>query len=113
MKDRLLPFTAVALLIAAWQIAVSTHPDSLIPGPGGAHAEGAFCISLSTMLLKPEPANRQVVSRIVLKRDQRIKLLDELRKMRADIQPTAYGRQTQLPRSGLGDNRRYSTANSA
>jgi hypothetical protein len=33
MKARLLPFTSVALLIAAWQIAVSTHPDSLVPGP--------------------------------------------------------------------------------
>ena len=33
MKARLLPFTSVALLIAVWQIAVSTHPDSLIPGP--------------------------------------------------------------------------------
>src|SRR6266704_3292531 len=33
MKAHLLPFTSVALLIAGWQIAVSTHPDSLIPGP--------------------------------------------------------------------------------
>src|SRR6266446_7551115 len=33
MKTRLLPFTSVVLLIAIWQIAVSTHPDSLIPGP--------------------------------------------------------------------------------
>jgi NitT/TauT family transport system permease protein len=33
MKARLLPFTSVVLLIAIWQIAVSTHPDSLIPGP--------------------------------------------------------------------------------
>src|SRR6266849_1789205 len=33
MKTRLLPFTSVFLLIAIWQIAVSTHADSLIPGP--------------------------------------------------------------------------------
>jgi len=33
MKTRLLPFTSVVLLIVVWQIAVSTHPDSLIPGP--------------------------------------------------------------------------------
>jgi len=33
MKARLLPFTSVAILILAWQIAVSTHPGSLIPGP--------------------------------------------------------------------------------
>src|SRR5437773_858485 len=33
MKARLLPFTSVALLIAAWQIAVSVSPASLIPGP--------------------------------------------------------------------------------
>src|SRR2546427_11088041 len=33
MKTRLLPFTSVVLLIVVWQIAVSAHPDSLIPGP--------------------------------------------------------------------------------
>jgi NitT/TauT family transport system permease protein len=33
MKARLLPFTAVAILIAIWQIAVSSHSGSLIPGP--------------------------------------------------------------------------------
>jgi len=33
MKTRLLPFTSVVLLIVVWQIAVSTHRDSLIPGP--------------------------------------------------------------------------------
>src|SRR5947208_6392889 len=33
MKTRLLPFTSVVLLIVVWQISVSTHPDSLIPGP--------------------------------------------------------------------------------
>ena len=33
MKTRLLPFTSVVLLIVIWQISVSTHPDSLVPGP--------------------------------------------------------------------------------
>jgi NitT/TauT family transport system permease protein len=33
MKTRLLPFTSVVLLIVVWQISVSTHPDSLVPGP--------------------------------------------------------------------------------
>ena len=32
-KARLLPFVSVATLIAIWQVAVSTHSDSLIPGP--------------------------------------------------------------------------------
>jgi len=34
MKARLLPFTSVAILIAAWQIAVSASSATLIPGPG-------------------------------------------------------------------------------
>ena len=33
MKTRLLPFTSVALLIVIWQIAVSSNPGTLIPGP--------------------------------------------------------------------------------
>ena len=33
MYKRLLPFTCVAALIAAWQIAISLNPGSLIPGP--------------------------------------------------------------------------------
>src|SRR5882757_6297372 len=33
MKARLLPFTSVALLIAIWQIAVSSSTSTLIPGP--------------------------------------------------------------------------------
>jgi len=33
MKARLLPFSCVTFLIVIWQVAVSTHPDSLIPGP--------------------------------------------------------------------------------
>src|SRR5438045_3033763 len=33
MKARILPFTSVAILIAAWQIAVSVNPATLIPGP--------------------------------------------------------------------------------
>jgi NitT/TauT family transport system permease protein len=33
MKARLLPFTSVTILIAAWQISVSLSPGSLIPGP--------------------------------------------------------------------------------
>ncbi len=33
MKTRLLPFTSVVILLIAWQIGVSSHPDSLLPGP--------------------------------------------------------------------------------
>ena len=33
MKTRLLPFTSVVILLIAWQIGVSTHPNSLLPGP--------------------------------------------------------------------------------
>jgi NitT/TauT family transport system permease protein len=33
MLSRLLPFTFAAFLIAAWHVAVSLTPDSLIPGP--------------------------------------------------------------------------------
>src|SRR2546428_6349139 len=33
MKSRLLPFSSVALLIVGWQIAVSSNPNSLVPGP--------------------------------------------------------------------------------
>src|SRR5882724_2251759 len=33
MKTRLLPFTSVVILLVAWQIGVSSHPDSLLPGP--------------------------------------------------------------------------------
>src|SRR6266702_3701395 len=33
MKARFLPFTSVAILIAAWQIAVSSSAATLIPGP--------------------------------------------------------------------------------
>ena len=33
MKARLLPFTSVVILLIAWQIGVSSHPNSLVPGP--------------------------------------------------------------------------------
>ena len=33
MKARLLPFSSVAILIALWQMAVSSQPGTLIPGP--------------------------------------------------------------------------------
>ena len=33
MKARLLPFTSVVILLIAWQIGVSSHPNSLLPGP--------------------------------------------------------------------------------
>src|SRR5260370_13636642 len=33
MKTRLLPFTSVVILLIAWQIGVSSHPNSLLPGP--------------------------------------------------------------------------------
>jgi NitT/TauT family transport system permease protein len=51
MKARLLPFTSVVLLIAAWQIAVSTHPDSLIPGPWAVLA-GIVELAQKGLLLK-------------------------------------------------------------
>src|SRR5438445_7806421 len=51
MKARLLPFTSVAILIAAWQIAVSTHPGSLIPGPW-AVVTGIGELAVKGLLLK-------------------------------------------------------------
>src|SRR6266481_205474 len=33
MKARLLPFTSVVILLIAWQIGVSSNPNSLVPGP--------------------------------------------------------------------------------
>ncbi len=51
MKTRLLPFTSVVLLIAIWQIAVSTHPDSLIPGPWAVVA-GIVELALKGLLVK-------------------------------------------------------------
>jgi NitT/TauT family transport system permease protein len=33
MKTRLLPFTSVVILLIAWQIGVSSHPNTLLPGP--------------------------------------------------------------------------------
>src|SRR5258708_31125977 len=33
MKARLLPFTSVVILLIAWQIGVSSNPNSLLPGP--------------------------------------------------------------------------------
>src|SRR5437879_8420415 len=33
MKARLLPFTSIVILLIAWQIGVSSNPNSLVPGP--------------------------------------------------------------------------------
>src|SRR5260370_19353821 len=33
MKTLLLPFASVAILLSAWQIGVSSHPNTLLPGP--------------------------------------------------------------------------------
>src|SRR5260370_33594056 len=33
MKASLLPFTSIVILLIAWQIGVSSHPDSLLPDP--------------------------------------------------------------------------------
>src|SRR5438874_5059629 len=51
MKSRLLPFISVAVLIATWQIAVASQPDSLIPGPW-AVAAGIVELARKGLLIK-------------------------------------------------------------
>src|SRR6266702_4153968 len=51
MKARFLPFTSVAILIAAWQIAVSSSAATLIPGPWAVVA-GIFELARKGLLIK-------------------------------------------------------------